>query len=70
MSMKMTAREIVELKWLAGRYSAVWGGHLQRGQPLNDPQMKRWLELGLIEQVGIEGYRISAAGRAAIQQEK
>lgn len=60
--MAITKREAVELRYLQRQRSPIWGGHLQRGQRLSDPQMQRWLDAGLIERVGNEGYVLSAKG--------
>jgi hypothetical protein len=67
---KLTRLDVQELAFLAKQRSLIWGGHLQRGQPLNDQHMVSWLANGLIERVGNEGYRITPAGRAALEQSK
>lgn len=66
--MKLTVRECAELRWLSWQHTPVWGAHLQRGEPLKNNQMLRWLELGLIEAIGMRGYRITPAGRAALEK--
>jgi len=62
---RLTEQEKVELAYLAQK-NYLWGGHLKRGEPLNDPHMIRWRDLGLIEAVDTIGYRITDAGRRAI----
>ena len=61
---KLTAQEDMELRYLARSTQPLWGGHLQRGEPVTDPDMKRWIDLGLIEPVGTKGYRVTALCRA------
>ena len=68
--MKLTRQEIMELSYLERSYRPLYGGHLQRGQPISDPQLARWVETGLIKAVGTEGYRITDLGRAALEQSK
>jgi hypothetical protein len=65
----MTRREIHELRYFAKSRYPLFGGHLERGEPLPDPQLARWLEMGLIKQVGNKGYEITPAGRAALTEE-
>jgi hypothetical protein len=60
--------ERMQLEYLAKSHRPIWGGHLQRGERISDPDMQRWLDSGWIEAVGTEGYRITDAGRKALQQ--
>ena len=62
---RLTKQEVVELTYLSKRHY-LWGGHLKRGELLNDPHMIRWRDLGLIEAVGTTGYRITPVGLRAI----
>lgn len=64
----LTKRERLQLEHLAQSPKPLWGGHLQRGEPITDMVMQSWVELGLIEARGTEGYVISAKGREAIRQ--
>ena len=52
-----------ELLYLARENKPVWGGHLKRGEPLNDDGLKRALADGIIKQIGLEGYVITVKGR-------
>lgn len=63
--MILTKLERWMLEDLGRSEQPLWGGHLKRGEPVNDPDMRRWIENGLIEAVGTEGYRLTDAGRAA-----
>lgn len=72
--MKLSSMDKTQLCWLAQQPSPMWGGHLERNEPLSDPQMRAWVENGLIEAVSrevfgrtIHGYIITDAGRRAIQ---
>ncbi len=58
----------LELQWLARQSTPMWGGHLERGQPISDPQMRAWVEDGVIERVDHPrlGYVITEKGRALI----
>lgn len=58
----LSERAKSELRWLASQHRPVWGGHLERGQSLDDSDLKDWLSLGLVEQSGM-GYIITKAGR-------
>lgn len=64
----MTERDKLHLGYLAKATRPLWGGHLQRGEPVTDPDMPRWLELGWIEQVGNQGYLLTAKGAHDLQQ--
>lgn len=55
--------DLLSLSYLAQSDNLLWGGHLQRGEPISDPDMRRWVDDGIIEAVGTEGYRITEAGR-------
>lgn len=69
MGAALTNQEVSELRYLDKSSRPLWGGHLDRGEPLSDPHMKRWLELGLIEAVdwsGLRGYVLTTKGTSAI----
>lgn len=55
-----------ELVWLARQRWPVWGGHLVRGEPLRDAQMRAWIDDGIIEAVEqpCKGYVLTEKGRA------
>lgn len=59
--------ERLQLAYLAKSPRPLWGGHLQRGERITDPNMQRWIDSGFIEAVGTEGYRITDWGRRHIQ---
>ena len=40
-----------ELEWLAKQPGPVWGGTLERNDPITDPQMQKWIADGLIKAV-------------------
>lgn len=63
--MALSKMELLELRYLA-KHQPLWGAHLQRGEPLTDPQMRRWIESGLIEAQGTDGYRLTAIGHIEI----
>jgi hypothetical protein len=56
----------MSLEWLAKQREPMWGGHLQRGEPMSDPLMREWIEDGWIKAVGKQGYILTDKGRAAI----
>lgn len=62
----MTNRERSQLQYLAKSSRPLWGGHLQRGERITDPDMERWLECGWIQVVGDKGYEITDLGRKAL----
>lgn len=57
------------LGWLSKQRSPMWGAHLERGTPVSDPDMRRWIELGWIEAVEKRGYVLTEAGRHALGEE-
>lgn len=61
---RLTQLEDDQLRYLARSPKPLWGGHLKRGEPITDSDMQRWLDLGLIEAVGKEGYRATPLCRA------
>lgn len=61
----LSTMELLQLRYLA-RHQPLWGGHLQRGERLNDPDMVRWIERGWIEPDGTIGYRLTEDGQRAI----
>lgn len=46
----------------------MWGGHLERGEPLKDADVKSWLDAGLIKLVGNKGYMITDKGRTVLEK--
>lgn len=58
----------IELKWLSEQSLPMWGGHLERGEPISDPVMRGWVEDGLI--LAVEkprlGYIITPKGIQAL----
>ena len=54
-----------ELNWLGRQRLPMWGGHLERGEPVSDPQMRHWIADGMIEAVTEPrpGYVITDKGR-------
>lgn len=64
--MTLTNRDKLHLGYLAKAGRPLWGGHLERGEPISDPDMKRWLELGLIQPVDNSGYVLTADGEREI----
>lgn len=63
----LTKRERLELEYLAKAHQPLWGGHLKRGEAITDPNMKRWVDQGLIEAVGTDGYVLTKAGELALR---
>lgn len=64
----MSPQERMELNYLRKSPRPLWGGHLERGQPISDPMMKRWVDLGWIIPVAKRGYILSPKGEQALQQ--
>lgn len=58
--------DLLSLRYLARSRQPLWGGHLKRGEPVSDPDMRRWIDEGIIEVVGTDGYVITDKGRALI----
>ena len=73
--MNLSDTERLELAWLARQQRPMWGGHIERDEPLPyDSPLRRYLDLGLIERhqvmrqrQTIKGYRITNKGRALIK---
>lgn len=61
----ISTRDKWALMYLAKADRPVWGGHLSRGEPANY-EIQNWLERGLIQQVGDQGYVLTEFGRSAI----
>lgn len=61
-----------ELEWLAKQPYPMWGGHLDRGEPVTDMQMRHWIEDGIIVAVDepCKGYVITEKGRLALRESK
>ena len=64
--MALSKMDQLQLGWLARRAKPMWGGHLKRGEPISDPDMRRWVETGLIKAIGTEGYVLTEAGRREV----
>lgn len=61
--MALTKLEVMQLRYLERAGYPLWGGHLKRGEPVSDPTMRRWIETGLIESRGTDGYMLTEAGK-------
>lgn len=59
---------MLELQWLSKQHAPMWGGHLERREPISDPQMQAWVSSGIIEAVECPqpGYILTAKGRKLI----
>lgn len=57
----------LRLKWLS-LHGPAWGGHIERKEPLTNPDLKAWLQAGLIklDASGI-GYVLTEKGHRAIE---
>lgn len=57
-----------ELEWLGRQRLPMWGGHLERGEPVSDPNMRAWIDDGIIEAVEQPrpGYVLTDKGRQLI----
>jgi hypothetical protein len=64
--MVLSDQEKREQRYVQSAPRPVWGGHLERGEPVTDPTMKRWIDLGLIEAVGTKGYILTSKGAEAV----
>lgn len=64
--MKLTPRQISELSQLNIKDMTLWGGVPPEKA---DPDLSMYIHRGLVEWVGA-GYRITDAGRAALDQDK
>lgn len=66
--MDLSNREISQLRTLSRAGVPLWGGPLTRGQKIDDPEILKWLSLGLIRQMDAPtpGFLITDAGRAAL----
>jgi hypothetical protein len=60
-----------ELRWLGRQSLPMWGGHLERGEPLTSETMQEYLIRGLIEPVSDPclGYVLTDAGRLWVETE-
>lgn len=56
---------IAELEWLSKQPLPMWGGHLERGEPASDPQLRSWVTDGIVEAVEqpCKGYVLTEKGR-------
>jgi hypothetical protein len=59
----LTKTEAMELRYLERADRPLWGGHLERGEPVTSPVMQRWIDAGLIEAHGTKGYMLTEAGK-------
>ena len=61
--------ERMELEWLGRQTKPVWGGHLERGEPITDANMQRWLDQGIIKAVETpsKGYVLTDIGRTYLR---
>ena len=60
-----------ELRWLSRQTAPVWGGHIERREPITDRQFKAWVKHGIIRQeVGPAGtgYRITPRGLVLLKR--
>lgn len=53
---------ILLLIWLSEQGMPAWGGHIERGEPLADPDIKLMLSQGYIKLVEGRGYMITDKG--------
>lgn len=60
------------LRWLSTEPLPMWGGHLERGEPLSDPEMRQWIEDEWIRAVDEprKGYVLTDKGREVIRQHR
>jgi hypothetical protein len=45
---ELSRLEFLMLRDLTQQSLPVWGGHLERGEPITSPTMERWVRAGLI----------------------
>jgi hypothetical protein len=67
------ATRIMELRWLAQQAHPVWGGHIERGEPVSDGQLRAWIESGIVAEAsepGIPGYKITDKGRRLLAESR
>lgn len=66
--MKLDRNATLHLRWLNQQNEMpMWGGHIQRNEPLTDPDIRSWLDAGLIALDPTKrGYIITELGRRAI----
>ena len=63
------ASERLQLEYLGRSTKPLWGGHLSRGEPLPDGDMKRWLNAGWIAVADDKtGYVLTDLGSIAIRE--
>jgi hypothetical protein len=55
----------LQLEWLAKQTESMWGGHIERGEPVSDPTMRRWIADGIIAEVSYPrpGYVLTTKGK-------
>lgn len=65
----MTQQEFIQLKWLGNQPVPMWGGHLERNEPVTDYSMRGWIDSRLIQAVTHPhpGYILTSKGRAEIE---
>jgi hypothetical protein len=65
----LSKRDKQELRHLAQSEQPLWGGHLIRGEPALDPDLIRWVALGIVKPIyndGYMGYILTDRGRFLI----
>lgn len=72
--MKLTNDERRSLIWLSQQSEPVWGGHLERGEPIDGPRIdlrfSEWVRNRLVEEWPNHhkrGYRITEKGRVILK---
>lgn len=68
--MPLDQNTVLHLRWLNNQHGMPrFGGHIERGEPLTDPNLLAWLRDGLIELDPTKrGYVITDKGRDAIDK--
>ena len=63
------ASERAQLEWLSIQNEPRWGGHLERGEPMTDDDLHRWIDNGWVEvwpNHHRRGYRLTDLGRSVL----
>lgn len=68
--MILTERDRLELSYLRMRDRPLWGGHVERGEPITAPRLQKWVDEGLIEytEVTLKGYVLTEKGKQALDK--
>jgi len=63
---------IAELEWLGKQRLPMWGGHLERGEPASDPQLRAWVADGIVQAVEQprKGYMLTDKGRQYLAERR